>query len=51
MEEALQKIMDILRPLSEDDRAEVLSDVGDYFCPHCGREHPDGRRCQCWNDE
>ena len=32
---------------TDDDRIECLRELG--FCMDCGR--PDGRTCQCWNDE
>lgn len=45
-----------LRPMTQEQRQQVLSDILDDFCPACGRESQPGldgvkRRCQCWNDE
>lgn len=33
--------------LSEEQRREVMR----FFCGDCGIVQPDGRACQCWNDE
>jgi hypothetical protein len=33
--------------LSDEERLEVMG----LFCKHCGCIQPEGRGCQCWNDE
>ena len=33
--------------LSDEERLEVMG----LFCRHCGCIQPEGRGCQCWNDE
>lgn len=38
---------EILDALTAEQRLEVLG----RFCGDCGWPQPDGRRCQCWNDE
>lgn len=35
----------------DEQRVEFLAEIGAKFCPDCGRIQPEGRRCQCWNDE
>lgn len=40
-------IANAMAALSEHDRMEVMA----LFCRSCGFIQPDGRGCQCWNDE
>ena len=40
-------LVSLLRNLTPEDCQEVMG----HFCSSCGDEQPDGRRCQCWNDE
>lgn len=37
--------------LTPEERLEEIEKIQDAYCIHCGREQPEGRRCQCWNDE
>lgn len=40
-----------METLTDDQRLEILLDLGSAFCSDCGRKQPDGVRCQCENDE
>ncbi len=47
-----EQIVHVLRELTPPERVELLSEVGDMYCVHCGYVQPDTtRRCQCTNDE
>lgn len=37
----------MLLGMGEEQRLDVMR----FFCGHCGIVQPDGRACQCWNDE
>ena len=43
-QENIDKIIEALKALSEDERLEVFS----QFCHSCGDNNPS---CKCWNDE
>lgn len=36
-----------LDAMSDEQRMEIF----ERYCIHCGRKQPEGRKCQCWNDE
>lgn len=40
-----------LLPLTDDERAEFFGLLLRAFCRYCGQVQPDGRECQCENDE
>lgn len=40
-------VANAMAALSDDERMEVMA----CFCRSCGCIQPDGRGCQCWNDE
>ena len=40
-------VLGYLRRMTSDERREIF----EHFCLHCMDEQPDGRFCQCWNDE
>lgn len=44
MDEKLQRVVDALDALTDDERLKVFAE----YCTHCGAKDP---RCQCWNDE
>ena len=44
MSEKIDKIIETLRQLTDDERLEIF----DNFCRYCGCDDP---KCQCWNDE
>lgn len=47
----LQKLVDAVKDampsLTADERLEVMEDIREGWCRHCGGEAP----CCCWNDE
>ena len=43
--------LDWMSRVKPDDRVGLIGKLTDEYCQHCGREHPDARGCQCWNDE
>lgn len=48
----VEKVLEILKPLSDSERMKIIDGIMDVYCMHCGCEQPTtGRRCQCWNDE
>lgn len=45
-------LIEELEKLTKGERKDVLDQVHDAFCFHCGRDHRGGfMRCKCWNDE
>jgi hypothetical protein len=50
-EQLTQTVTGLLRLLSDKQREDFFSDLRSEFCQYCGREQPDGRCCQCMNDE
>lgn len=40
-----------MESMSDEDRQEVFRALGSKYCQHCGGPQPDGRYCQCTNDE
>ena len=51
IEERLRIFVQYLAPLTSEERLFVLDGLRNAFCIHCGDAQPDGRQCQCWNDE
>ena len=51
IDERLRIFVQYLAPLTSEERLFVLDGLRNAFCIHCGDAQPDGRQCQCWNDE
>ena len=54
-EEIGQAVVKMLKPLTRDQRKDVIAEIKDVICIHCGEEQPKNdfydMGCQCWNDE
>lgn len=44
----LQRLRQLLTRLPDSERLQLIDDVFEGYCRHCGTPDP---RCQCWNDE
>ena len=44
-------LLSFFADLSPEERIQILDTIYGVFCRHCGIEHPEGRKCQCDNDE
>lgn len=49
--ERLRAVLAFLWDLTDEERLSAFMAMGEVWCLYCGRAHPDGRECQCWNDE
>jgi hypothetical protein len=48
MEEAtIEKLVELVLTLSQENRLEFVQKLGSEMCFECGREDP---RCRCWDD-
>ena len=43
----LAAVVNALAAMKDEQRLEAMG----FFCPRCGCVQPEGRPCQCWNDE
>jgi hypothetical protein len=49
---AQRDVLAVFRSLPTDQaREELLGDIFEEFCRHCGTKQPLRGICQCWNDE
>lgn len=47
----IDQIRALMEPLTDSQRTDLMSNIRSTYCEGCGRKQPDGRRCQCQNDE
>lgn len=50
-ERASATVLDLLRLMTDEQRAELTGRLDGVWCHHCGREQPGWRWCQCSNDD
>lgn len=50
-ERASATVLDLLRLMTDEQLSTIWSRIDAVWCPHCGREQPGWRWCQCWNDD
>ncbi len=50
-EHMVDKLVELMTHLTDEQRLVLMNAVTEKFCEHCGREQPAAQRCQCWNDE
>jgi len=44
-------VANVLVGLNENERIAVLDKILGIYCKGCGRRHPQGRKCQCDNED
>jgi len=42
-------VLDALANLDDEERQEVMETVRQLFCMFCGKRHPKGAMCTCWD--
>ena len=43
-------VLDGLQELDIEDRQEIFEAIRAVYCMFCGRRHPTGAMCQCWDE-
>jgi hypothetical protein len=44
----LDVVKDQMKKMTDDERMEIISELTELFCIHCGSDDP---VCRCWDDE
>lgn len=44
-------IIDGLANFSDDERSEIFEGIRHMYCMFCGKRHPTGGMCTCWEGE